>query len=377
MNQFLYINKLKRVIEIKNQIMIHALWSVSNHSSYSPIKIHCPIQYRHMKIVIKPDNSLTPPPIVCESDVYILKLTYYNGGHFLSEFLHTFPAWKELNDQNPKLTFVIPEILSEFNYYGMVIELLHRNKMSWFTSKPTFSFQNRNSVVYTYYKCNFNYCFDKDKDFQDEIISENTIYWKNCYEHFHAKILTPIQPWFTEFVRSVYEEFTEKHTLSDKIIMLKCKEDDMNLSPERSMSALPEIHSQIKHSLGFTWYSVGNEKDWRRLLATLYHANMVIFSYGSIISTNKWFLNPNASVLLLCNESYHYEFDAIDPDYPFYFLNYIPLNRDRYWYTWHTNLCPVKEQLNILHVPDQLTTKEIQQIDGYLKTILHDIDGKR
>jgi len=128
-----------------------------------------------------------------------------------------------------------------------------------------------------------------------------------------------------------------------KIFVVKTSVDANLISRNRGLFIDSKARSLAENN-DFKFISVTGFKDHVEYLCTLRAATHVIFSYGAVTCSNRFFLNPDAVIVLLANKSYSGEYTI----------------GDTHWHIRHSHLCPVRSQSVILDFPDIVDESAMQ-----------------
>jgi hypothetical protein len=145
--------------------------------------------------------------------------------------------------------------------------------------------------------------------------------------------------------RRMYEDNKHRIRQHDKYFVVKTAMDRSALTPSRGLCISSEARS-IAEKHGYQFLFISDFKSIDEYLATLYSARLLIFSYGAIMCTNRFFVNPDASVLLLANMAYKAEYSM----------------GSKFWHIRHSHLCPVMRQHVLLDFPDNVEADQMLQL---------------
>ena len=148
--------------------------------------------------------------------------------------------------------------------------------------------------------------------------------------------------------RRMYEDNKHRIPQHDKYFVVKSAMERSALTPSRGLYISNEARS-IAEMHGYQFLLISDFKNIDEYLATLYSARLLIFSYGAIMCTNRFFVNPDASVLLLANTAYKAEYST----------------GNNFWHIRHSHLCPVKRQHVILDFPDTVEADLMLELLSY------------
>ncbi len=143
-----------------------------------------------------------------------------------------------------------------------------------------------------------------------------------------------------DLVKCVYEDNRHRFPVCEKIILFKLADGSFMQTPRRAIVLSEEAKSLAVES-DFKFISPSQFTSLEEYLVTLYSARTVVFSYGGATCTNRFFLHPKASVLLVAHESYRDEWNPNPPGQEFFHI-------------CHSHICPVSQQRVLLHVPDTI-----------------------
>ena len=126
--------------------------------------------------------------------------------------------------------------------------------------------------------------------------------------HYILKILQDSVDLLVNLSNKIYKEESVNYTLSKKILALKMSSDQMMVTPDRAIYMAPSVR-EIATENGFQIFDIRKITDIEEYICVLYHAKIVIFSYGAIAATNRFFLNADCTVILLANKRLKSEYD--------------------------------------------------------------------
>ena len=144
------------------------------------------------------------------------------------------------------------------------------------------------------------------------------------------------------FSRRTYENSRHRIQSNNKYIMVKTVAADSLLTPQRALHITKEARD-IALSQGYQFLSITDFEDLNEYVATLYSAKSIVLSYGAITCANRFFLSPDASVLLIANMAYKEEYEA----------------GNNFWHIRHSHLCPVKRQHVLLDFPNRIDVEQM------------------
>ena len=134
----------------------------------------------------------------------------------------------------------------------------------------------------------------------------------------------------------------------DRIMLVKTMGEPSSTTPSRGTTLGEAARCRVE-AAGIEVFSVNDFADIYQYIYTLRSAKLFITSYGGAACTNRFFLSPDAQVILLANKSYKWEYDYPVPD-------------GEYWHIRHSHLFPVKRQTVILDHDDDITLESIERI---------------
>jgi hypothetical protein len=147
------------------------------------------------------------------------------------------------------------------------------------------------------------------------------------------------------YVSSVYADNQHLVKHSRKLFVVKTSADSNSITPARGL-AIDSRAMQLALENGFEFITIADFDDIEEYISTLRRATHVVFSYGAITCSNRFFLNTDAVVILLANLSYSSEYTS----------------GNEYWHIRHSHLCPVRSQSVILDFPDSVDEFAMQRI---------------
>lgn len=139
----------------------------------------------------------------------------------------------------------------------------------------------------------------------------------------------------------IYTANKHKYPHYDRVMLAKTRDDKAMTTPGRAMELTPEGRAKLE-AAGIKILSVANFSGIEEYLTVLYGARVFVTSYGGAACTNRFFLAPDAKVLLIGNLHYKWEYDY-------------PSDMGAQWHIRHSHLFPVAEQKILLNHSDTLS----------------------
>lgn len=168
-----------------------------------------------------------------------------------------------------------------------------------------------------------------------------------CFENLYPSVERHSEP-LDRIMRFTQHAFSDnKHTIScsKKIIVIKRSDDKLSLNPGRGLFVEDDA-IQLAEAHGFQFLSIADFQDSLEYACTMRRASHVVFSYGAITCCNRFFLSPDAAVVILANSSYSKEYNS-GTGYP---------------HIRYSHLCPVRTQRVILDFPNSIDKDNMQLI---------------
>jgi hypothetical protein len=110
-----------------------------------------------------------------------------------------------------------------------------------------------------------------------------------------------------------------------------------------------QITDQIETD-GYDLLKINDFEDIVEYICRIYHADNVVISYGGIACANRFFVNPEANVLVLANTYYEKEY-----------MHSLDL-----WHPLHSHTFPVRNQNILLNYPNEVTLAGLAVISDAL-----------
>lgn len=153
---------------------------------------------------------------------------------------------------------------------------------------------------------------------------------------------------FLEKSNEIFHAFKDRYGSFDKVMLAKLSTDVNMTTPGRALEVRPNVLSILEKG-GIKLLSLSDFADVTEYVASLYGAEKFITSYGGAACTNRFFLNPEAEVLLIGNKHYAWEYEY-------------PSDQGDQWHLRHSHLFPVKKQTVLLYHNDQVTVQDAHRI---------------
>lgn len=152
-----------------------------------------------------------------------------------------------------------------------------------------------------------------------------------------------------EMCEKIYKAASAKYPLYERVMLAKVRNPDESMTtPDRAMTFDASAKAQLEMA-GIKFLQIQEFANIQHYLATLYGAKVFVTSYGGAACTNRFFLNPNASVVLLGNNQYKWEYEY-------------PSDDGEYCHLRRSHLFPVKRQTVLLYHNDIATEADINRI---------------
>jgi hypothetical protein len=123
-------------------------------------------------------------------------------------------------------------------------------------------------------------------------------------EAYHAVL----PEWHTEYIKDVYDRYHHLYELYRRVILIKSTLDTHVTTPSRSIVLDPMFIPRLEEKLQAKFILVHDITSIRHLICILYHARWFMGSYGASFYTNRLFLHPDATAVILGNQAYQSEF---------------------------------------------------------------------
>ena len=154
-------------------------------------------------------------------------------------------------------------------------------------------------------------------------------------------------------ITEIYENYKHLYTLSDSIMIVKTSHEKHSVSLNRSIEYPNDDVLKIISENNIKFLEISQFENIYEYICTIYHAKNLIFSYGGPMCTNRFFLSPNANVIVLANSHYKFEYDYNNES-------------KNYWHLRHAMLAPVNSQHFLLDFENYFTTENIKKIMSLL-----------
>jgi hypothetical protein len=149
-----------------------------------------------------------------------------------------------------------------------------------------------------------------------------------------------------EKIRSIYVEHHTKFQLYDKIMLIKTSKDTNIASKNRCMEYPSDSIFEKLKTNNIHFLNLIDVKSIEEYICILYHAKIAIFSYGGPACTNRFFCNPEATVIVFANNHYSSEWNA----------------DKQYSHIRHSHLHPVNKQIFLLDFANHLDDDNLQEV---------------
>lgn len=262
-----------------------------------------------------------------------------NSGHFLSDIVSFANFYRDyLHDEriaiSEDLVERVPFIFSLFRY------ILPNARFVPLKRDVSYSFEQ---VIFRK-----NHWFIFMKNWEEIEYAE-----KGDYLHFrdledHANVFSSSTTALNELVRSIYADNAHRYERHEKIALLKASGDISAQSPGRGLSLTGEARETAQQH-GLLLLDIKNFSTIEEYICTLRSAKKVLLSYGSTTCTNRFFLNPDAHVVVVGHEAYKSEYERRGVD-------------GKYSHIRHSHLCPVRSQGFCLGFPDLVNSNAIERL---------------
>ena len=146
----------------------------------------------------------------------------------------------------------------------------------------------------------------------------------------------------------IHAAFKERFSQHSHIMLAKLSTDGAMTTPGRAMELGSKARTAIE-AAGIRLVAVRDFSSIEQYIATLYGAKTFITSYGGPACTNRFFLNPEADVLLLGNLAYRYEYAY-------------PSDAGEYSHLRKSHLFPVRRQTVVLDHNDVIDDADVRRI---------------
>jgi len=150
-------------------------------------------------------------------------------------------------------------------------------------------------------------------------------------------------------IKEIYEANRHRYTLNDSIMIIKTTTDKLTVTPHRAIEYPDNDVLDALNAHSIKMVAVTDFADIYEYICTIYHAKKLIFSYGGPMCINRFFCNPEASIVVLANLHYKHEYE------------YNNQNKN-FWHVRHAMLSPVRSQTFLLDVPNELTVETVELI---------------
>lgn len=155
-------------------------------------------------------------------------------------------------------------------------------------------------------------------------------------------------------VKEIYHTFKHRYTLSDDPLMIiKTSKEKHSVSIGRAIEYPSDDVIGLIKSKNIKIIEISQFTDIYEYICTIYHAKYLIFSYGGPMCTNRFFCNPLAQIIILCNLHYKPEYDY----------------GENHWHINHAMLAPVKSQHFILDFDNKLTIDNLHTMFSLLASL--------
>lgn len=150
-------------------------------------------------------------------------------------------------------------------------------------------------------------------------------------------------------VENIYINNHSRYELKKNIFLIKTNNDVNLSSAHRAMFISDSIRDQIEVD-GYDLLKINDFEDIIEYICRIYHAENIVTSYGAIACANRFFVNPEANVLVLAHTHYEKEY-MFKPDL---------------WHPLHSHTFPVRNQNILLNYPNEITLTGLTVISDAL-----------
>ena len=321
-------------------------------------------------------NGLALPKILEEKinkDTYVKVSLHDDNIKFLIYYIDSFCEEKEIIKINEEVTFLlistgnsahsISEIISFLNYYKkkecnkvciseyvpmllpflfeLITLFIPKEKIIILYEKYVYHFDH----LITYRNCHFNYI--EQWNTVDFIKTDNILEFNNI-QYIKNNFIEDTLFLFDK-VEEIYKNYKTQFQLYDNIMLIKTKNDKLSSSANRALEVVPEHIQKILCDNKIKFLNINEIKNIYEYICLFYHAKNIIVSYGGPCCTNRYFCNPDSTVIVLSNLHYksEYEYDNVG---------------QQYWHVRHSHLYPAKKQLFFLDFDNSINDTNINVI---------------
>ena len=272
--------------------------------------------------------------------IELLLLTTTNPAHSICEFISFYDYFgKEITRKIGINTLIIEKM----PYLWQIIKLfipadriliLQQNKLYSFNS--LFLRQNAH-FVYTnnWSECAFTLV--------DKVMTFNNL------QGIRDTYSVSCAPFFSK-IKEIYEAHKHQYQLHDSIMIIKNPKEKLCVTPHRALEYPADDVLAVLEASSIRLIQISDFADIYEYICTLYHAKKLIFSYGGPMCVNRFFCNPEASIVVLANLHYRSEYES----------------DQAYSHLRQSMLAPVQSQIFLLDIPNRVTVEHIHLITKLL-----------
>lgn len=307
------------------------------------VRIDCIHACNQYYIDVIPDNL---PVIEINKKIILMLISTTNSAHSLSEIIDFINYYKkEINFNN--IVGISEYVVSHLPFLFELIKIfIPENNIIILNASNIYKFD----IIITYRNFHFN---SLDNWNEIPFIKENnTIYFNNLYNVRNNFKCDP--SFLFEKFEEIYNEHNHKYNLYDNIMLIKTGVDKYVFSHNRCMEILEDNIKEILNSKNIKVLSVNDFKDIYEYICVFYHAKNIITSYGGVACTNRFFCNPNANVVLICNLHYKYEYEYDNEN-------------EMYWHMRHSHIFVSKQQKVLLDFENKIDINNLNKILNLLE----------
>ena len=262
-----------------------------------------------------------------------------NSGHFLSDVVSFANFYREhLHDEriaiSEDLIERVPFIFSLFKY------ILPNARFIPLKRDIFYSFEQ---VIFRK-----NHWFIFMTNWEEIEYAQEGDYLHFCNLTDHANAFSSSTAVLNEIVGNIYADNAHRYERHEKIALLKASGDISAQSPGRGLSLTAEAREAAQQH-GLLLLDIKGFSTVEEYICTLRSAKKVLLSYGSTTCTNRFFVDPDAHVVVVGHEAYKSEYQRRGAD-------------GKYSHIRHSHLCPVRSQGFYLGFPDLVNNDEIKRL---------------
>lgn len=278
--------------------------------------------------------------------VLMFCITGFNSAHTLSHVISFAEFYSRLSEEMPhvarEMRIGVPSEMQELipHVYSVLRKLLPWARFICLEKEKVYSFKNLTMRRNSWFTAlNKGRLLDAKQTL--DLLSFEDLSWA---KHSFSDDILPL----LRLAKNIHDDNIHRYDSCEKIIVFKVADGSFMQTPHRALTLTDEAR-HFAADKGYKFLFPTAIESTEEYITKLHSAKIAIFSYGGPTCTNRFFLNRNASVLVVAHESYRGEWDVKHPEFDFPHIR-------------QSHICPVLKQRFLLNVPDLIDIDEMRKI---------------